>query len=461
MKEKILGHCPKLVDETIENIQKLVQINSARDEAHKEEHKPFGPGVDQAFDEFLKMAQTLNMRTFKDPDGVYAYAEIGPEDGQLFGILGHLDVVPAGDPDLWQLAQPFSGDIVDNKIVGRGSLDDKGPVTIAFMAIKGLIDLDYEFKSRVRIIVGGAEETTWECIDKYKKEQEIPVVSFSPDAEFPLIYAEKALYEFAAEAHNDYDFIVDAPGASNAVNAYATYYGKDVDVLAAKLQELGFEYELHDNGSLSVLGKSVHAKDCDQGINAILRLAKAMYACDIHSKTTDFLAQMIDLTGNAQIIMGDVIEENVSGKLTLNVGSLTIKDGVERIVFDSRIPVLADEDYILSKYKEAITNYGLEYRQLDYLHKLYVPQDSQLVSTLMNIYQEITGDMESEPLSSGGATYSRAWDNCVAFGMVFEKQGMIDRMHQPDEVLEIKFIEPALKIYSLAIYELDQIDFRK
>ena len=122
--------------------------------------------------------------------------------------------------------------------------------------------------------------------------------------------------------------------------------------------------------------------------------------------------------------------------------------------------MLVDEKVVGETYANALRSYGLTYEQVDYLHKLYVAQDSLLVTTLMDAYQTITGDMESKPLSNGGATYSRAWENCVAFGMVFEKQGMIDKMHQPDEVLEIKFIEPALQIYSLAIYNLDQIDFR-
>lgn len=460
MKDKILEHCPELINETIANIQKLVRINSARDEAHKEANKPFGPGVDQAFDTFLEMAQSLNMRTFKDPDGVYAYAELGPEDGQLFGILGHLDVVPGLDPKLWTLGQPFSGDIVDNMIVGRGSLDDKGPVVISMMAIKGLLDLGYEFKSRIRVIVGGAEETTWECIEKYKAEQEIPVVSFSPDAQFPLIFAEKGLLQFDGYANNSYDFEVEADGAYNAVCDKATYRGDKTNDVAAELDKLGFAYETNSDGSISVIGKSAHAKDCNLGTNAVLRLAIAMYNVGIHAQTIDFLAEKIKETSFAEGLFDELQQDEVSGNLTLNIAGLVIKDGKETIKFDSRIPVLVDEKVVGETYANALRSYGLTYEQVDYLHKLYVAQDSLLVTTLMDAYQTITGDMESKPLSNGGATYSRAWENCVAFGMVFEKQGMTDKMHQPDEVLEIKFIEPALQIYSLAIYNLDQIDFR-
>lgn len=36
----------------------------------------------------------------------------------------------------------------------------------------------------------------------------------------------------------------------------------------------------------------------------------------------------------------------------------------------------------------------------------------------MDSYVEATGDTEHKPLSSGGATYARAMDNCVAYGII-------------------------------------------
>ena len=135
-----------------------------------------------------------------------------------------------------------------------------------------------------------------------------------------------------------------------------------------------------------------------------------------------------------------------------------INDGEESIGFDSRIPVLLDDQEIKNKYKASVEDSGMEFVQVDNMDKLYVPADSPLVSTLLDIYKEVTGDTNAKPLSSGGATYSRAWDNCVAFGCVFSEQNMIERMHQPNECFEIKFIAPALEIYSLALYRLDQLN---
>ena len=46
---------------------------------------------------------------------------------------------------------------------------------------------------RVRLIVGLNEEKDWKCIKYYKAYEEIPTLSFSPDSDFPCIYAEKGV----------------------------------------------------------------------------------------------------------------------------------------------------------------------------------------------------------------------------------------------------------------------------
>jgi succinyl-diaminopimelate desuccinylase len=46
---------------------------------------------------------------------------------------GHLDVVPAGARDTWSHG-PWDGDVVDGRLIGRGSADMKGPVAAALAA---------------------------------------------------------------------------------------------------------------------------------------------------------------------------------------------------------------------------------------------------------------------------------------------------------------------------------------
>ncbi|MCG3017563.1 hypothetical protein KZ288_27905, partial [Escherichia coli] len=45
----------------------------------------------------------------------------------------------------------------------------------------------------VRMIIGTDEESDWRCVDHYFKHEEMPTMGFAPDADFPIIYAEKGI----------------------------------------------------------------------------------------------------------------------------------------------------------------------------------------------------------------------------------------------------------------------------
>ena len=49
---------------------------------------------------------------------------------------------------------------------------------------------------------------------------------------------------------------------------------------------------------------------------------------------------------------------------------------------------------------------------------LYVPADTELVTTLMSVYNQATNS-NLDPIAIGGGTYSRCLPNCVAFGPLF------------------------------------------
>ncbi len=454
MKEQISKITEQTLEDIIGDIQGLVRIPSVRNLEDKAIGAPFGKAIGEALDFTLKKAESFGMRTYRDEEGYYGYIEVGPEDAkEMIGIIGHLDVVPTGDESQWDEAKPFSGEIVDGKIIGRGTLDDKGPVVMCLHALKNLMDLNVEFKKRVRIILGTSEETTWEGINKYTSLEEHPTIAFSPDANFPLIHAEKTIVHFDGTVKNDVDFEVYSLGVYNAVADNATYKGNKVKELTEELDKLGFKYKKESDKEVVVLGKSSHAMACQLGVNAISRLCIALYNINEHSKAVDFIATKVKETYGAELIQGEVKEE-VSGVLKFNVGYLNISNGCEKIGMDTRIPVLVDENKIMDTYKKALEESGLEYKVIKKQDKLYVEEDSFLVKTLMNVYKEITGEEDAVPLTSGGGTYARAFDNCVAFGCVFASKNMIDNMHQPNECFEIKFLQPAVEIYTNAINEL-------
>ena len=409
---------------------------------------PFGKAVHEALQKAVDIAAELGLRTWYDGAGYYAWAEIG-EGEEMIGVIGHMDVVPPGNPESW-ITPPFEPDERDGMLYGRGVQDDKGPMMAALFAVKALIDGGATFNKRVRFIFGGDEENHWRGIDRYLEREETPGMGFTPDAEFPLIFAEKHILQVTLTAPNEGAPSLHLGTAYNAVPGEALYTGPHQDELAAKLDELGFEYERTDAG-VRVLGKAAHASLPEEGINAIARLAIALDAIGCQAKTIQFIAQTVGLDAHAEAIFGPV-EDEVSGKLTFNIGKLTITEDEERLGIDMRIPVTASKEQIVEPLKAAAARFGLDYAEHAWKASLYVPLDHPLVQTLLRVYRDVTGDEKAEPLAIGGGTYARAMSNCVAYGPNFP--GAPDTAHQANEHLKLADLYRAMEIYAAAIYEL-------
>lgn len=61
----------------------------------------------------------------------------GTGGGATLLLNGHVDVVPTGDPDAWTDG-PFSGDVVDGRILGRGACDMKAGLLAAHWAVQAI-----------------------------------------------------------------------------------------------------------------------------------------------------------------------------------------------------------------------------------------------------------------------------------------------------------------------------------
>jgi predicted dipeptidase len=363
-------------------------------------------------------------------------------------VLGHLDVVPAGNLEDWE-SGPFDPVDKDGMLFGRGTQDDKGPVLASLFAVKALMDAGVTFNKRVRFIFGTDEETLWRCLNRYKEKEERPGMGFSPDSRFPLTYAEKGLLQLVLEGSAEDDLSLSGGSAFNAVPASIAYGGDRQDDLARKLDALGFAYERNETG-IEVKGKAAHAMIPEEGVNAITRLCLALHAIGIESKAIRFIAQEVGEDPYATGIFGECADEP-SGRLKFNVGKIQLGE-VEQLLIDMRIPVTVSKEEIVGKLRAAAARYGLEYREFDWLAPLYLPRDHFIIETLMKVYRQVSGDRVSEPLASGGATYARAIDNCVAFGALFPGELLTE--HQPNERVMLNNLYKAMEIYAHAIYEL-------
>ena len=445
MEAKIKNIVNENSKEMIESLKSAVRINSILDEKTATETMPFGKGVDDALRKTLEIAESLGFKTVYK-DGYYGYAEVG-EGEELIGILGHIDVVPVGDESKWKFP-PFSATEEDGYIYGRGTQDDKGPTIAAMYAVKSLLDAGVTFSKRVRFIIGGDEENLWRCISKYTEDgEEIPSMGFTPDSSFPVTNAEKSLVQFYLRGKGTKNLNLAISGALNAVPGEANYTGELADKLSDKLDELKFEYKKEEN-QVTVIGKRVHAASADKGINAIERLCKALYEVGVKDDVVRFVAELSDSVGSK--ILPNCIDD-VSGTLTLNLGELIINENESVLGYDSRIPVKYTIENLEDAVKEKASGYNLEFEEFDRLKSLYVPADSDLIKTLVSVYEQETG-LEGTPLSSGGATYAKALDNCVAFGAMFPFDEKTE--HQENERINIKNLIKATEIYALAVYRL-------
>ncbi|MGT2934340.1 dipeptidase [Streptococcus castoreus] len=434
---------PKHQKACIAAIKTIVSYPSVLNEG--ENGTPFGQAIQDVLEKTLSLCQELGFKTYLDPEGYYGYAELGEQE-EVLAILCHLDVVPAGDLQLWR-TDPFECVESDGCLFGRGTQDDKGPSMMALFATKALIDAGVIFNKRIRFIFGTDEETLWRCMNRYK-EMEEATFGFAPDSHFPLTYAEKGLLQAKLMGKGSDRLNLEVGQAYNVVPARASYKGDKLDALKEELDKHGFEYVVKDD-ELTVYGLAQHAKDAPDGINALIRLAKALVVLEPDS-TLDFLANVIDEDGRAINIFGP-IQDEPSGSLSFNVAGLTLNKEITEVRLDIRIPVLADKEKLVAQLCQKAKEYGLIYEEFDYLAPLYVPLTSDLVTTLLDVYKEKTGD-QSPALSSGGATFARTMSNCVAFGALFPDANQTE--HQENENINLADAYKAMDIYAEAIYRL-------
>lgn len=439
---KIKNYIEANETEIINDLSALINIPSVIDEVNHE--KPFGKHIDDALKWTLNKFEAIGMKIFYDPKGYYGYAEIG-EGSELIGILAHVDVVPSGDENNWKFS-PFKGVHKDGKLYGRGATDDKGPIIAVLHALKALIDNEIKFNKRVRVIIGTDEENQWRGIYHYMRDEEIPDYGFTPDSDFPVIYAEKGLLQIKLKSDLKANIRIKGGNAMNSVPESASYHGSHLYKLEKHLKKMGFDHEI-ENEELYVIGKSAHSAKPHMGVNAISRMVMALKSLGVETPAIDFIAEKIALTTNGELIFGNC-EDDPSGKLTISVNQIDVSKYGEVIALDIRIPVTVDKKFIELGLRRVAEKFGLQYEELDYLEPVYVSMDHPLIKTLKTVYEEETG-LDGTPISTGGATYARAMKNCVAFGPIFP--GTVKIAHQTDEYIEIKALIKCAQIYAKAI----------
>ena len=372
----------------------------------------------------------------------------------------------------------FHGSIHNNKIYGRGAIDDKGPVISALYAMKAVTDTQ-KLNKRVRLILGLNEENDWKCINYYKENEELPSIGFSPDADFPCIYAEKSILTSYLKMNYsnflDKDIVIkEIDTFGNAINVVPKIcsvvlkihsscikMNEFINNLKDIIDENNFEIDIYKidetEVKLTSYGISSHSAHPDLGINSISRLIVVLYKIfrfyKIHVELFSFFNTYINTDYTGKNLGLDLEDE--TGKLTLNVGDFRLRNNNLEIGLNIRVPVTIDIIEIGSIFMKLTSPYiNIDFDTISYKPALYVSKENKLVKTLCGIYnKEMNSNLE--PIAIGGATFARAFDNCVSFGPNFP--GDTDMCHQIDEFVDIDKLLLSCKLYAKAIIELDKM----
>ena len=448
LKEKVLEY----KDEVVKEIQNAVRVKSVKEAPLP--GMPFGEGPAKALDHFMNLAKKLGFKAEKF-DNYAMHIDMG-EGKETLGILAHVDVVPEGDN--WTYP-PYSGTIADGKIYGRGTLDDKGPAIISLFAMKAIADSGIKLNKKIRMILGADEESGSACLKYYFGELKMPYpdIAFTPDSSFPVTYAEKGSVRVKIKKKFSTlkDVVIKGGNAFNSVpneaNGVIT-----VDMLGEVKNKNKVEFVKEGNVyKIFSAGIPAHGAHPEKGYNAISALFEVLKDIEVKNEELKGLVAFFDKFIKMETdgkSFGVKCPDGETGDLTLNLGKINLENNELEIWIDMRVPVKVKNEQIIETIKKNTEDYGYEFLLHSNTQPLYVAKDSFLVSTLMNIYKELTGDNAAQPVAIGGGTYAKYAKNAVAFGALLPDQE--DRMHQRDEYLEISKIDKLLQIYVEAIYRL-------
>ena len=421
------------INEIKKNIIKLCAIPSVQ--APAEEGMPFGKDVNDALIFTLDLAKSMGFETINYDGYVGEVIWRGDENEQTMGILCHLDVVKAGRLEDWKYP-PFEPTEENGKIYARGTLDDKGPTICVLHMLKELKDEGFKPKKTIKLILGCNEESGWACMAHYNKVAKMPDFGFSPDGNFPVLYAEKGIFhpKFHFECSKEVQ-IVAGGEMPNMVCDYA-YAIAPINV------ELAKKHGLTVNGEkIESFGVSAHGSTPDKGKNAIYPLLKYLADCGFVS------ASVHEMLFEDTFKLKEVNDE--TGYLTMSPDIIEAKNGKMDIIVDFRYPSTLPPTFI----EEACAKIAPYTLMGNHQKPLFNSKDSFLIKTLLKVYNDETGS-DLKPMAIGGGTYARALPIGAAFGPEFP--GEDAPVHEPNEYITIENIEKMCRIYKKAIKELTE-----
>ncbi len=450
-------------DEVLADIERLVEVESVEDLAAGTEGAPYGPGPREALSRALAMAQRAGLDAH-DCEGYIGYADLAGQGDTQIGIIGHVDVVPAGPG--WSV-EPYALTKREGYLLGRGVIDDKGPITVALHAVRFWAE---RFATSgqvpsctIRVLFGANEETNMKDVEYYRAHHVDPDFLFTPDSQFPLGYGESGICSGTLVSGELGEGVIVELEGGQAVNAVP---GLAHAVVRASLDGLPERDDITVSAAgeglvrVEAQGVSAHASTPELGKNAIALLVGYLYDAGLcNAQERQFLGLLRFLLEDVSGARAELaVRDEHFGDLSMVGGVIRLEEGRIYQSFDVRYPTKITAEKIERRFNKAAYEFTegayftLEHDKAPFL----MDPNSDEVNALLDAYRTVTGEDVQGKTSKGG-TYARCFTKGVSFGPEkpwVQNPDWVGSMHGPDEGVSEGLLKEAFAIYALAIGKL-------
>ncbi len=457
--------------------------------------------------EFERQRKWLEQRAgelglaIKDFDGRVVEVTL-PGPGPVLAVLTHGDVQdvqgqewssPPWEARKVSAARGAQGDRSD-RIVGRGTEDDKGPIVATLYALAALDDSGWPHAKTLRLLIANGEESSWEDVPYYLERAAMPEQTIGVDAAYPVTHAQKgygvltfraapttapaaapaaakpgAWRVLSLAGGSGMSIIPErgearlAPAAGTAAEAALADLSRRAAEWARKNPPARLEVTRArpDGDELLVVahGKGGHSSEPSGGHNALGDLTGFLATLDLQRDAWGTLALFVGrhlgkIDGGG---LGIAHRDPVMGPLTSSLSYLREVDGAPAAQVNIRHPQgLAEEeiarrvaDKAAAFNREAGTALAAETQFFSHPH--LVPAEGPLVAGLLAVWEEVTG-RPGKPIAIGGGTQARLFKGGVDFGPAVGMEHY--RGHGPDEYLTVAELHRVAELTVAALWRL-------
>ena len=390
-------------------------------------------------------------------------------------IVTHGDVQPA-NASKWKQS-PFIIDTSEpDKLIGRGTEDDKGAIATAMYAMKAIKDKGIALDNRIELMIYLAEESDWGPLTEFMKTYQQPKYAVTIDASYPVVVAEKGWSliapTFDATSPQTGVYVSDVTGG-----AFASQIPEDASLLlhnanetlinqlkakANTLKQVEFNFTEQNNAlAISVKGMSAHSSEPESGVNAIAYLAEIFKGVELENNSDgqliDFVNQLIGLDIYGKQFGEIAYEHDFMGPMSVAPTVIEREGNALTLAVNARRPVGKDETLLKQQIDTALANWQTANQVTLANIKTTIGKPMLLDSAphaqkLLDIFKHYTGDKNADFVSIGGGTNAKLFDNAVSFGP--SMPGKRYTGHSEHEFITLEQLALNLRMYTAMMIEL-------